>query len=43
VRTLDNVDLLRGTLCALAGRDLSEAEWRRFVGIGDPLPCARGL
>jgi WD40 repeat protein len=43
VRTLDDVALLRGTLCALAGRDLSEAEWRRFVGIGDPLACARGL
>ena len=43
VRTLDDPDLLRGALCALAGRDLSEAEWRRFVGVGTPQPCARGL
>ena len=43
VRTLDAPDVLRGALSALSGRDLTVAEWRRFVGVGDPLPCARGL
>jgi WD40 repeat protein len=43
VRTLDDADVLRGALCALAERDLSEAEWRRYVGAGDPQSCDRGL
>ena len=43
VRTLTDPSLLRRTLCALSGRDLGEAEWRRFIGVGAPQPCARGL
>jgi WD40 repeat protein len=43
VRTLNDPNLLRDALCRLSGRDLSEAEWRRFVGAGEPLACARGL
>jgi WD40 repeat protein len=43
VRTLDDPDVLRRALCTLSGRDLTVGEWRRFVGPGEPLPCARGL
>ena len=43
VRTIDDPDLLRRALCGLSGRDLNEAEWHRFVGVGDPRSCVRGL
>jgi hypothetical protein len=43
VRTLDDPDLLRETLCAMAGRDLTDLEWHRFVDAATPQPCARGL
>lgn len=34
---------LRRELCAMAGRDLSAAEWSSVGGVGAPPTCARGL
>ena len=43
VRTLDDPAILRNVLCTMSGRNLTAAEWRRYIGTGDPQPCNRGL
>ena len=42
VRTLDDPALLRETLYTMSGRDLTDLEWRRFVGAATPQPVPAG-